>query len=142
MREAFKFLYAPTTLCFAAKRAIFFFNATNIHLWDICVWERFHLRNYIRSPHLSAFTLCLFVWLPDAWLQQQPWQRGSWQAGKVRGIAPLCSRPPPPSSPPPGPRTSKTAGCCQAERPISNGPSSTHGPLCAPLSCHASHVHR
>ena len=121
------------TLQCTAKRANFFSNATNVHLWDISeqsVWERFCLGNAIWSPHLLAFTF-LFVWLPDAWLQQQPWQRGSWQAEKARGIAPLCCRPPPPSSTPsplPGPSTSKTAGCCQAQRP----PSSAHGPS-APL---------
>lgn len=94
------------TLQCTAKRANFFSNATNVHLWDISeqsVWERFCLGNAIWSPHLLAFTF-LFVWLPDAWLQQQPWQRGSWQAEKARGIAPLCCRPPPPSSTPSPPR--------------------------------------
>ena len=53
------------------------------------------------SPYLfvcSCLLQTLFVWLPDAWLQQQPWQRDSWQAWQAEGTAPRCRSPSPPSS--------------------------------------------
>ena len=109
-------------------------NATNVHLWDISeqsVWERFCLGNAIWSPHLLAFTF-LFVWLPDAWLQQQPWQRGSWQAENARGIAPLCCRPPSSTpSPPLALSSSKTApGCCHLRVQLTG-----RQPLLSRLAC-------
>ena len=54
--------------------------------------------------------LFLFVWLPDAWLQQQPWQRGSWQAEVARwGTAPRCR--------PQSPTQRSWQGWCQAQSP-------------------------
>ena len=64
MREAFKFLYAPTTLCFAAKRSIFFFNATNIHLCSSGTCEERLGKVSLKKLHLvSSFVSIVFVCL-------------------------------------------------------------------------------
>ena len=70
------------------------------------------------SPYLfvcSCLLQTLFVWLPDAWLQRQPWQRDSWQALQAEGTAPRCRSPSPPSPCPPCWTPSRTRSQCRAE---------------------------
>ena len=104
---------------------LFVYHASNNYLRGIKrgTHRRRHLsQKKTFSPFLfvcSCLLQTLFVWLPDAWLQRQPWQRDSWQALQAEGTAPRCRSPyPPPSSPSPCPpcwTPSRTRRQCRAE---------------------------